>query len=129
MISYHTALTSPDCTVSRLNLLGTTQKQFPPVQIGNSVRIQVPDVDRGRTNRRNVLAVVGIEDSDFYKLANKNSTLKQLYTRNQLVISKEKLLFINKILAQEISLREVAAANSRCGGQGYTRFEKGSVPK
>ena len=38
----------------------------------------------GRTDSRNVLVVVvEIEDSDFYKLANKNGTLKQLYTRNQ----------------------------------------------
>ncbi|GFS95536.1 KRAB-A domain-containing protein 2 [Nephila pilipes] len=60
------------------------------------VRIQVPDVDRRRTDYRNVLAVVvGIEDSDFYKLANENGTLKQLYTRNQFEICKEKLLSID----------------------------------
>ncbi|XP_054734682.1 uncharacterized protein LOC129242145 [Anastrepha obliqua] len=50
-------------------------------QIGDNVQIQVPDGDRGHTDNRNVLAVVvGIENSDFYKLANKNGTLKQLYT-------------------------------------------------
>ena len=88
-------------------ILRTTQKQFPPAQIGDTVRIQVPDVDRGRTDSRNVLAVVvGIEDSDFYKLANKNGTLKQLYTRNQFVISKENLLSTNEISAQKLVLRE-----------------------
>ena len=81
-------------------MLRTSHKQFPPTQIRDSVRIQVPDFDRGRTDSRNVLAVVvGIEDSDFYKLANKNGTLKRLYTRNQFVISKENFFSINKILA------------------------------
>ncbi|GBL79998.1 hypothetical protein AVEN_29020-1 [Araneus ventricosus] len=103
-------------------MLRTSNKKFPPAQIGDTVRIQVPDVDRGRTDGRNVLTVVvGIEDSDFYELANKNSTLKQLYTRNQFVICKEKLLSVDEISSQEMSLRESAAANSRSGGQGYTR--------
>ncbi|GFV52186.1 KRAB-A domain-containing protein 2 [Trichonephila clavipes] len=70
--------------------------------------------DRGSTGNRNVLEIaVGIEDSDFYKLANKNDTIKQLYTRNQFVICKEKLLSIDEIYFQEMSLREAAAANSR----------------
>lgn len=78
-------------------MLRTPQKQFPHVQISDTVRIQVPDVDNCRTDRRNVLAVVRIEDSDFYKLAIKNGTLKQFYTRNQFVICKEKLLSIDDI--------------------------------
>ncbi|GFS86528.1 KRAB-A domain-containing protein 2 [Nephila pilipes] len=100
-------------------MLRTSQNQFPPAQIGDTVRIQVPDVDRGRTDNRNVLAVVvGIEDSDFYKLANENGTLKQLYTLNKFKICKEKLLSIDKISFQEILLREAAAANSRSEKQG-----------
>ena len=122
LISIKRAAAKENLLLQANKMLRTSHKQFPPAQIGDSVRIQVPDVDRGRTDSRNVLAVVvGIEDSDFYKLANKNGTLKQLYTRNQFVISKEKLLSINEISAQEISLREAAAANSRSGGQGYTR--------
>ncbi|GFS68214.1 uncharacterized protein TNCV_1531181 [Trichonephila clavipes] len=71
-------------------MLRTSPKKFTPAQIDDTVRIQVPDVDRGRTDKRNVtLVVVRIEDSDFYKLANDNCTLKQFYTRNQFVILKE----------------------------------------
>ncbi|GBM82049.1 hypothetical protein AVEN_56191-1 [Araneus ventricosus] len=103
-------------------MLRTSKKKIPPAQIVDTVRIQVRDVDCGRTDGRNVLAfVVGIEDSDFYKLANKNGILKQLYTRNQFVICKEKLLSIDEISSQEISLREAAGANSRSGGQSCTR--------
>ncbi|GFV25841.1 hypothetical protein TNCV_3868091 [Trichonephila clavipes] len=46
-------------------MLRSSQKKFAPTQIGDTVRIQVPDVDRGRTDNRNVLAVVvGIEKSE-----------------------------------------------------------------
>jgi hypothetical protein len=103
-------------------MLRTSKRKFPPPQIGDTVRIQVPDVDRGRTDPRNVLAVVvGIENSDFYRLANKHGTLKQLFTRNQFAICKEKLLSMDEVSTQEMSLREAASANSKSGGQGYTR--------
>nr|XP_012151860.1 PREDICTED: uncharacterized protein LOC105663967 [Megachile rotundata] len=122
LISIKRAAAKQNLLLQATKMLQTSQNQFPPAQIGDTVRIQVPDVDRGRTDSRNVLAVViGIEDSDFYKLANKNGTLRQLYTRNQFAICKEKLLSIDEISFQEISLREAAATNSRSGGQGYTR--------
>ncbi|GFV06199.1 KRAB-A domain-containing protein 2, partial [Trichonephila clavipes] len=81
-------------------------KNFAPAQIGDIERIEVPDVIHGRTDNQNELAVVvGIEDFDFYKLANDNSFLKQLYTRKQCVICKERLLSIDEIYFQEMSLR------------------------
>ncbi|GFU40552.1 KRAB-A domain-containing protein 2 [Trichonephila clavipes] len=105
------ALNQKESSIAIKNVTNLTKK-FAPAQIGDTVRIQIPDVDRGRTDNQNVV-VVGIEDTDFYKLANENGTLKQLYTRNQFVIFKEKLLSIDEIYFQEMLLREVTAANSR----------------
>ena len=100
LISIKTEAAKENLLLQANKMLRTSHKQFSSTQIRVSVRIQVPDFDRGRTDSRNVLAVVvGIKDSDFYKLANKNGTLKQLYTRNQFVISKETLLSIYEILA------------------------------
>ncbi|XP_046987116.1 uncharacterized protein LOC124575152 [Schistocerca americana] len=122
LISTKRVTSKENLLLQATKMLQTSQKQFPPTQICDNVRIQVPDVDRGHTGSQSVLAVVvGIEDSDFYKLTNKNSTLKQLYTCNQFIICKEKLLSVDEISFQEMSLREAAAANSRSGGQGYTR--------
>nr|XP_012137514.1 PREDICTED: uncharacterized protein LOC105662085 [Megachile rotundata] len=123
LISIKRAAAKENLLLHATKILRTSQKQFPPAQIGDTVRIQVPNVDRSRTDSRNVLAVVvGMEDSDFYKLANKNGTLKQLYTRNQFVICTEKLLFIDEISLQEMLLREAAVGNSRSEGQGYTHY-------
>ncbi|GFW65327.1 KRAB-A domain-containing protein 2 [Trichonephila clavipes] len=109
---------------SEKNLIsGHTESQIPKkTEIGDTERIQVPDDDSDRTDNRNMLAVVvGIEDSNFNKIANENGTLKQLYTRNQFIFCKEKLLSIDEICFQEMSLRGAAAANSKSGGQDYTR--------
>ena len=108
-------------------VLRTSQKQFSSTQIGDTVWIQVPDVDHGSTDSQNVLAVVvGIEDSDSYDLANKNGTLKQLYMCNQSVICNEKLFSINEISFLEMSLKEAAAANLRNRGQDnlHCHFKK-----
>ncbi|XP_076394125.1 uncharacterized protein LOC105662085 [Megachile rotundata] len=101
LISIKRAAAKENLLLHATKILRTSQKQFPPAQIGDTVRIQVPNVDRSRTDSRNVLAVVvGMEDSDFYKLANKN----------------------DEISLQEMLLREAAVGNSRSEGQGYTHY-------
>ena len=110
LISIKRAAAKENFLLQATKILRASQKQFPPAQTGDTVKMQVLGVNRGRTDSRYVLTiVVGIED-DFYKLENKNGTLKQIYTRNQFVICKEKLLSLDKISFQDMSLRE----NSCC---------------
>ncbi|GFU58112.1 KRAB-A domain-containing protein 2 [Trichonephila clavipes] len=111
-------------------LRASQKKKFAPAHIGHTVRVQVLDVNGGCTDNRNVLAIV-VEIEDFYKLANENGTLKQLYTRNQFVICKEKLLSIHEIYFQEMPLREAAAANStEAEGKAiHVVIAKGSIPQ
>ena len=106
--------------VQARKMLKTSNEKFAPASIGDTVRVKIPDVDRGRTDSRNVLAVItDVEDEDFYKLANENGTLKQLFTRNQFTLCKEKLRAVENTSSKEISLREAATVNSKSGGQGY----------
>ena len=42
-------------TIKTLRII---QKQFPPAQIGHTLRIQILDVDRYHTDSRHVLAVI-----------------------------------------------------------------------
>ncbi|XP_055924454.1 KRAB-A domain-containing protein 2-like [Argiope bruennichi] len=90
---------------------GLTENQTPKKNIEEDLQFTTSSHQVKLANKNGTL----------YKLANENGTLKQLYTRNQFEICKEKLLSIDKISFQEISLRETAAANSRSGRQGYTR--------
>ena len=96
-------------------------KSFPPANVGDTVRVAVPDVDRGRVDTRNVLFIVlSVDDCIFFKLGNQFGTLPQLYTRNQFTISPEKLLSLDDV-AEEKSLREIAGLQSLSGGQGFKK--------
>ena len=52
-----------------------SDRRFPAVQIGSTVRLPIPDVDRARGSARNLLAVVLEVENNFYKLC-KNVVIK-----------------------------------------------------
>ncbi|KAH0808772.1 hypothetical protein GEV33_014019 [Tenebrio molitor] len=49
-------------------MLKLSKKKFSEVQVGTTVRVPIPDVDRARGSPRNVLAVVGSVEDGLYKL-------------------------------------------------------------
>lgn len=60
----------------------TSDKHHPEATLGTTVRIPVPDVDRGRGDARSILGVVlELSPDGFYKLGTRNGVLKQLYAR------------------------------------------------
>lgn len=60
----------------------TSDQIHPPVEKGTSVRIPVPDVDRGRGDARSILGVVlEVVDDGFYRIGTRNGILKQLFSR------------------------------------------------
>lgn len=99
-----------------------SDKLLPSAKIGDTVRLPVPDVDRGRADARNVLGVVvTVEDDMYYKIGTERGTLPQLFTRNQFSVCPAPLIATEKVSGVEKSLREIATASSLCGGQGYKR--------
>jgi hypothetical protein len=49
-----------------------SNKKFPPALVGNTVRVPISDVDRGRGDAHNVMAcVMEIKEDGFYCLGNK----------------------------------------------------------
>ena len=101
----------------------TSIQRYKPAEIGDSVVVTIPIVDRGRGEFPNVKAVVtGKEAGGLYKLGTQHGLLKQLYTRNQFNLREEKFLQINDVSQeQETTLREVARAESMDSGQGYLK--------
>jgi hypothetical protein len=112
---------------SKICLLNQAEKisfrsvhKFPPANIGDSVRVTLPDDDRGRADPRNIIfAVVSIEDEQYYKLGNKYGTSPHLYTRNQFGICLLPLIPLDEMVHKEITLREITSLTSDGGGQGY----------
>lgn len=103
-------------------MVQTSNSKYPDAKKGDTVRVRVPDVDRGRTDGRNILAfVLEVTDANLYKLGTKHGILNQLYARNQFTICNENFIYGEDIPQTEISLRECARLSSKTGGQGYSR--------
>jgi len=122
--------------------------KFEVANIGFTVRIKIPDVDRGRGNPRLIIEVVlKLTDDGFYQLGcndskiNLNNTsyflffilylfytylhiiitemLKQLYSRSQFTVCSENLLGVEAISNESVTLRSVAIAQSLRTGQVF----------
>ncbi|KAK9711206.1 hypothetical protein QE152_g25596 [Popillia japonica] len=122
--------------------------KLPKVNIGETVRIPIPNDDRARGDLRNIIGIILSAENDNYEIGTKHGKLSQLYARNQfskcpvsikhwfiallLLLPKSKWLvqyklFQEKLMVSEdvpnndISLRECARKCSNMGGQGYDR--------
>nr|XP_022909463.1 SCAN domain-containing protein 3-like [Onthophagus taurus] len=89
-------------------MLKLLKKKIPPVPLGTTVRIPVPEVDRGRGDARNILAVVLQKtDDELYKIGTKQGVVKNRYSRQQFTVCRQELLKKEDV-PQETTLRTVA---------------------
>ncbi|CAF1272724.1 unnamed protein product [Didymodactylos carnosus] len=95
------------------------------LNVGDNVLVSVPDVDRGPTDARNILAVIMEVKHDKYKLGTENGVLLDYYSSHQ--VSKAPglpTLFTQDITKDEPkSLREIARLQSVTGGQGMLKCD------
>ncbi|KFD69436.1 hypothetical protein M514_07937 [Trichuris suis] len=90
-----------------------SDKQFLPARLGATVRVPVPDVDRGRGDARNLLAVgMSVTEKGFYRLGTAQGVLNQLYARSGFTPCRKELIRIEDVPNQEIPLRSAAIAQS-----------------
>lgn len=69
-----------------------SDKNFPPVSDGVTLRISILDRNKRRADFRNVFAVaMNVTDNGFYKLGTKTGALKQFYARLQFIVCKREL--------------------------------------
>lgn len=98
----------------------SSEKAFPKLAIGTTVKIPIPSVDRSKVDAKNILGLVlEVTDDGYYKLGTLNGTINCLFSRNQISDCKESFLRAEDIPNKEISLREASRKESRTGGQGY----------
>ncbi|XP_031334323.1 uncharacterized protein LOC116164310 [Photinus pyralis] len=104
-------------------MLQTSRKKFKPGAVGMSVRVPIPDVDRSRSDHRNILGVIMSVEDEFYRIGTVHGVLKQLYSRNEFEICKQQFLKLENVKTDtEITLRSAAGKFSVSGStQGYVR--------
>lgn len=101
-------------------MLKRSNSKFPVAEIGDSVRIRVPEVDRAKADSLNIIGVIMlVTDNNLYKLGTKYGVLNQLYSRNEFTICKEKFVSVDEVPKTTCSLRECARKDSNLGGQGF----------
>lgn len=96
-------------------MLHMSRQRYEPAVIGQNVVIRIPEVDRGRADLQNLMAVVIDHTDGFYKLGTKDGSLARSYVRNEFEICKEKFFTIEDVTDKQISLREAVAAASITG--------------
>ncbi|CAF1128400.1 unnamed protein product [Adineta ricciae] len=103
-------------------LQNTAKRQkLADLDVGDNVLVPLPDIDRGPTDARNVLAVIMEIKNDKFKLGAEHGLINGYYSFNQ--ISKAPgtptLLIDNINEGTQKSLREIAKSQSITGGQAF----------
>ena len=99
-----------------------SDKKYPSAEVGDSVKVRVPDVDRSRCNARNILGVITtIDENGSYKIGTKFRAIDTSYSRNQFSICNEPVISVEDVPDEEISFRGCARKSSLTRGQGYQR--------
>ena len=105
------------------SMLQKSARRYKQAQVGDSVMVHLPEVDRGRCEIPNVHAVViELNEAGIYRLATSQGVLLGVYSRNQFEPLPVPLLTMDKlILDTEIALRTAANKQSQGGGQGFVK--------
>ena len=105
-------------------MLERSTKRFKEAQVGDTVLVPIPDLDRGRCEYPNLKAII-LEmhpNGSMWRLGCKSGVLDQWYSRNQFQPTLEKFMNVEDVdIEKEVSLRAAARAESIGGGQGYFR--------
>ncbi|CAH1988687.1 unnamed protein product [Acanthoscelides obtectus] len=92
--------------VHQKKLKALSNSKFPPCSGGDTVRVKIPDVDRGSGDFRNILmTVIEKADDDSYKLANKRGTIDEIFSRYQFSVCNEKLEDMESVSLEKKSLQ------------------------
>ncbi|CAF4790934.1 unnamed protein product [Pieris macdunnoughi] len=106
------------------NMIDTTVKKLPQLNIGNGVLVSIPKVDHAKNIQDKVIDI----SKGVHKFGTKYGTIQNWFSRQQLQYSDTDNTenYIVKSIDDEISehlisLREAVASQSPFGGQGFRK--------
>lgn len=99
-----------------------SNSSHPMPLVGDTVRIPVPEVDRGRGDPRSILAFVKeITDDGFFRLATKDGIISKCYSRSEFGTCPINILDKNICPEKELSLRVAAKLQSLGHSKGFKK--------
>lgn len=96
-------------------MLDLSKIKFLMANVGETVRIRIPELDRGKVDSGNITA-------NIYKLGTKHIILNQLYTGNNFAVCKENFISVLEDAVKEICLREGSCKNCKLGKGNIAMF-------
>lgn len=100
-------------------MVDNTAKKLPLLEIGNSVFLNVPKIDRGPLDTKNIAGKVVDFRNGVYKIGTGSGTIKNWFSRQDLLASSKD--YCEVISELPISLREAVNFQSAFGGQGFKK--------
>ena len=90
-------------------MIDASVKRFKQADIGDNVLVPVPNVNRGRSDFRNIKGIMtAAKGNGCYIIGAKHGTLKQIYSRNQFIPTMDSLARLDEVLPNKVCLREGA---------------------
>ncbi|CAB0036291.1 unnamed protein product [Trichogramma brassicae] len=96
-----------------------SDKLHKQVTIGDCVIVPIPDVDRAKSDLRNIIGVVLEENDGLYRIGTKNGVINKQYSRSEFDVCQQKFLQKSDVPTTTLPLRTLASQQSHAGGQGY----------
>ena len=99
------------------------REKFPQGKVGDTVKVRVPDVDRGRCDSRNIFGVI-MEvalTKHLYRIGTKDSILNSWNARNHFSTHTEGAVNVADVPSVNISFRICSGNASLFAGQGYRK--------
>ena len=93
-------------------MLSREAVRFKPVEVGDTVTIPISDLDRGRCDMQNAIALVLEKVDGLFKLGTTHGVLPQYYSRNQINPTAFPMLKRDQIPDKEVTLRRTATLTS-----------------
>ena len=93
-------------------MLSRQAVRFKPIEVGDTVTIPISDLNRGRCDMQNAIALVLEKADGLFKLGTTHGVLPQFYSRNQINPTAFPMLKREQIPAKEVTLRRTATLTS-----------------
>lgn len=100
-------------------MITDTAKKLPALDIGDSVFFNVPKIDRGPVDAKNISGKVLDMRHGVYQIGTSNGIIKNWFNRQELKTSSKK--YLEEIPQNIISIRETVSKESLFGGQGFSK--------
>ena len=85
-------------TQQHQHMLKSSINRIPPVNIGDSVLIQISSPDTMTTlGSKNLLGIISNKEDDLYTISTRQGTIESLYTRNQFEVCPKNILQMDEV--------------------------------